>query len=158
MVAERLRHETAWATAPRVPHPMRGPVRGGIRPRDRLGQTAIRLRRGQVVSHEGADKLRQRLMRCKPQRQRAVRHEASWPAAHDVLNHRIGDDLHQAPCLGARHALGSKAENLGWTLMVMIFSWGICIAAWVVTAWFNPLITDNRPRRMLATAEVDSQI
>ena len=28
----------------------------------------------------------------------------------------------------------------------------------VVAAWFNPLITDNRPRRMLATAEVDSQI
>src|SRR5688572_22462564 len=58
----------------------------------------------------------------------------------------------------ARHALGSKAENLGWTMMVIIFSWGICIAAWIVTAWFNPLITDNRPRRMLATTEVDSQI
>ena len=58
----------------------------------------------------------------------------------------------------ARHALGSKAENLGWTLMVIVFSWGICIAAWLVTAFFNPLITDNRPRRMLATAEVDSQI
>ncbi|MGI8981460.1 MAG: NADH-quinone oxidoreductase subunit NuoH [Pirellulaceae bacterium] len=58
----------------------------------------------------------------------------------------------------ARHALGSKAENLGWTLMVIVFSWGICIAAWVIAAWFNPLITDNRPRRMLATAEVDSQI
>jgi NADH-quinone oxidoreductase subunit H len=57
-----------------------------------------------------------------------------------------------------KHFLASKADNLGWTLMVMVFSWGICIAAWVVAAWFNPLITDNRPRRMLATAEVDSQI
>src|SRR5260221_472611 len=47
----------------------------------------------------------------------------------------------------ARHALGSKAENLGWTLMVIVFSWGICIAAWLATAFFNPLVTDNRPRR-----------
>jgi NADH-quinone oxidoreductase subunit H len=58
----------------------------------------------------------------------------------------------------ARHALGSKAENLGWTLMVIVFSWGICIAAWLATAFFNPLMTDNRPRRTLAAAEVDSQI
>ena len=58
----------------------------------------------------------------------------------------------------ARHALGSKAENLGWTLMVIVFSWGICLAAWLVTAYFNPLVTDNRPRRRLSTAEVDSQI
>jgi NADH-quinone oxidoreductase subunit H len=57
----------------------------------------------------------------------------------------------------ARHALGSKAENLGWTLMVIVFSWGICIAAWLVMAFFNPLVTDNRPRRTL-TAEVDPQI
>ena len=57
-----------------------------------------------------------------------------------------------------KHILSSKADNFGWTMLVITVSWGICIAAWVVAAWFNPLITDNRPRRMLATAEVDSQI
>src|SRR5205823_1599396 len=47
----------------------------------------------------------------------------------------------------AHHALGPKAENFGWTVLVITASWGVCAAAWLVTAFFNPLITDNKPKK-----------
>lgn len=58
----------------------------------------------------------------------------------------------------ARHAWWPKAEGVGMTTLSIVLAWGVCLAAWLVTAYFNPLVTDNRPRRRLSTAEVDSQI
>lgn len=49
-------------------------------------------------------------------------------------------------------------SSLAWTLGTLVVSWIVFIAAWTCTALVNPLVTDNRPRRDLAIARVDSQI
>jgi len=48
--------------------------------------------------------------------------------------------------------------NTGWLLLIVACSWIVFIAAWIVVALFNPLVTDNRPRRDLSLTTVDSQI
>lgn len=58
----------------------------------------------------------------------------------------------------ARRVFGPSDASLAWSLGLIAASWGVCLAAWMVTAWFNPLVTDNRPRHLLNLAEVDSQI
>ncbi|WP_425615866.1 NADH-quinone oxidoreductase subunit NuoH [Anatilimnocola sp. NA78] len=48
--------------------------------------------------------------------------------------------------------------SLNWTLLGMVVGWVTLIGGWLAVACSNPLVTDNRPRRDISTAEVDSQI
>jgi NADH-quinone oxidoreductase subunit H len=48
--------------------------------------------------------------------------------------------------------------NTAWSLIVMAGSWLVFAIAWLVTAFFNPQVTDNRPRLATLPAGVDGQI
>ena len=56
--------------------------------------------------------------------------------------------------------LGHNKSNTDstWTVVAIIVGWAVLLAGWLVVAFANPLVTDNRPRRDLSTAEVDAQI
>lgn len=49
-------------------------------------------------------------------------------------------------------------SSLGWSLAIIAGSWVVFAAAWIATSIFNPLVTDNRPRRDFLRAGVDPQI
>jgi hypothetical protein len=48
--------------------------------------------------------------------------------------------------------------STGWLLVIVACSWVVFVAAWIFVALFNPLVTDNRPRRDLTLNAVDPQI
>ncbi len=50
------------------------------------------------------------------------------------------------------------STNIGWTAFTIGLGWVVCLVGWAVASITNPLVTDNRPRHMLGTNEVDSQI
>jgi NADH-quinone oxidoreductase subunit H len=52
----------------------------------------------------------------------------------------------------------STGGNLAWTLGIAAAAWAVFVLAWLAMALFNPLVTDNRPRRDLSPLEIDSQI
>jgi NADH-quinone oxidoreductase subunit H len=58
----------------------------------------------------------------------------------------------------ARQYSDPHQASLSWTLATIAISWAVFLVAWTVTAFVNPLVTDNRPRRDLSVAAVDSQI
>ena len=49
-------------------------------------------------------------------------------------------------------------SSLAWTIGIIAASWLVFGVAWIATSLSNPLVTDNRPRRDLSAAGVDSQI
>ncbi len=61
-----------------------------------------------------------------------------------------------------RHMYGDgapgDARNWTWAAITIVAAWLVFGASWIVTSFANPLVTDNRPRRDLSLAEVDSQI
>jgi NADH-quinone oxidoreductase subunit H len=57
-----------------------------------------------------------------------------------------------------RHVNGLRASTFGWTVGLAAVAWAVFALAWVVTAIFNPLVADNRPRRDLNPLQIDSQI
>jgi NADH-quinone oxidoreductase subunit H len=58
----------------------------------------------------------------------------------------------------ARQATDPRGTDLGWTLCIAAVSWIVFVAAWLVTALSNPLVTDNRPRRYLSPLGADAEI
>jgi NADH-quinone oxidoreductase subunit H len=56
--------------------------------------------------------------------------------------------------------LGHNKSNTDstWTVVAIVVGWVVLFGGWLVVAFANPLVTDNRPRRDLSTAEVDAQI
>jgi NADH-quinone oxidoreductase subunit H len=58
----------------------------------------------------------------------------------------------------ARQYSDPNQSSLSWTLATIAVSWAVFVVAWTATAFVNPLVTDNRPRRDLSVAGVDSQI
>ena len=48
--------------------------------------------------------------------------------------------------------------NAAWLLIVAVCSWVVFLAAWILTAYFNPQVTDNRPRLETSPAGIDGQI
>lgn len=53
---------------------------------------------------------------------------------------------------------GKSSTDFTWTGIAMVVGWVVLIVGWLAVALANPLVTDNRPRRDLSTAEVDAQI
>lgn len=53
---------------------------------------------------------------------------------------------------------GKSVGDLTWTAIAIVVGWAVLIGGWLAVALANPLVTDNRPRRDLSTAEIDSQI
>jgi NADH-quinone oxidoreductase subunit H len=47
----------------------------------------------------------------------------------------------------ARQASDPLGMNRAWTIGIIVASWIVFALAWIATAFFNPLVTDNRPRR-----------
>jgi NADH-quinone oxidoreductase subunit H len=58
----------------------------------------------------------------------------------------------------AGNAAPGDPRNWTWAAITIVAAWGVFAAAWIVTSIANPLVTDNRPRRDLSLADVDSQI
>ena len=58
----------------------------------------------------------------------------------------------------ARQVYSVEENQKLWTLSIIGASWAVFVVAWLVTAYANPLVTDNRPRRNLSPAQIDSQI
>lgn len=58
----------------------------------------------------------------------------------------------------ARQVYSVEENQTLWTLSIIGASWAVFVVAWLVTAYANPLVTDNRPRRNLSPAQIDSQI
>jgi len=57
-----------------------------------------------------------------------------------------------------RHVYAPPDSSFAWSLGIMASGWVLFGVAWIATSLANPLVTDNRPRRDLASLEVDSQI
>lgn len=53
---------------------------------------------------------------------------------------------------------GKSNTDYTWTAIAIVVGWVVLIVGWLGVAFANPLVTDNRPRRDLSTAEVDAQI
>lgn len=53
---------------------------------------------------------------------------------------------------------GKSSSDFTWTMIAVVVGWVVLIVGWLAVAFANPLVTDNRPRRDLSTAEVDAQI
>jgi NADH-quinone oxidoreductase subunit H len=49
----------------------------------------------------------------------------------------------------ARQASDPQGMSTAWTIGIIAASWIVFALAWIATAFFNPLVTDNRPRRDL---------
>ena len=49
----------------------------------------------------------------------------------------------------ARQASDPQGMNMAWKIGIIVASWIVFALAWIATAFFNPLVTDNRPRRDL---------
>ncbi len=58
----------------------------------------------------------------------------------------------------ARHFYDPQYDSAIWSLGVAAASWAVFAIAWTATALANPRVADNRPRRDLSPAAVDSQI
>jgi NADH-quinone oxidoreductase subunit H len=52
----------------------------------------------------------------------------------------------------------AQSSSLTGTLIAVAVGWVVLIGGWMGVAISNPLVTDNRPRRNLSSAEVDAQI
>jgi NADH-quinone oxidoreductase subunit H len=57
-----------------------------------------------------------------------------------------------------RHNYATTGTSASWTTIAIVIGWGVLIGGWLVVALANPIVTDNRPRRDLSTAEIDAQI
>ena len=57
-----------------------------------------------------------------------------------------------------RHVYAPEGSSFAWSLGIIAAGWVLFAVAWFATSLANPLVTDNRPRRDLASLEVDSQI
>jgi NADH-quinone oxidoreductase subunit H len=57
-----------------------------------------------------------------------------------------------------RHSYGPDESTWAWSLGIIVASWVVFAAAWLLTSVANPLVTDNRPRRDLSPLEVDSPL
>ena len=53
---------------------------------------------------------------------------------------------------------GKPRGDSTWTLIAIAIGWAVLIGGWLTVALANPLVTDNRPRRDIASAEIDAQI
>jgi NADH-quinone oxidoreductase subunit H len=51
-----------------------------------------------------------------------------------------------------------RPEAWWWNPLMAAAGWGVCLLAWVVVAYAQPLIADNRPQRQLDVYDIDAQV
>jgi NADH-quinone oxidoreductase subunit H len=52
-----------------------------------------------------------------------------------------------------RQASDPNFRSFGWTVGIIAASWSVFFLAWTITGYFNPLVTDNRPRGIVEPAQ-----
>jgi NADH-quinone oxidoreductase subunit H len=57
-----------------------------------------------------------------------------------------------------RDVTDPAGANSTWLVIVIAGSWAVFVVSWIVTAFFNPQVADNRPRFDTSPAGIDGQI